>query len=68
MDPRLVSSPLDSGATSALPPRAAALLPGPGQLLAERRAAPFAGALGWEFLAENACGAGRIREAARTTR
>ena len=51
MDPRLVSSPLDGGATSALPPRAAALLPGPGQLLAERRAAPFAGALGWEFLA-----------------
>jgi tetratricopeptide (TPR) repeat protein len=36
MDPRLVSSPLDSGATSALPPRAAALLPGPGQLLAGR--------------------------------
>ncbi|HET9767941.1 MAG TPA: protein kinase, partial [Thermoanaerobaculia bacterium] len=36
MDPRLVSSPLDSGATSALPPRAPALLPGSGQLLVGR--------------------------------
>ncbi len=36
MDPRLASSPLDSGATSALPPRAPAQLPGQGQLLVGR--------------------------------
>ena len=36
MDSRLASSPLDSGATSALPPRAPALLPGQGQLLVGR--------------------------------
>jgi len=36
MDPRLVSSPLDTGVTSALPPGATAPLPGQGQLLAGR--------------------------------
>ena len=36
MDPRLASSPLDSGVTRALPPSAAQLLPGAGDLLGGR--------------------------------